>query len=49
MKALRAQEIASAESEIQDAQELADKLAKEMEKSRKERQALLDEKRELAI
>jgi hypothetical protein len=48
LRALRAQAIASTEADIKEAQELADKLAEEMEESRKLRQKLLDEKRELA-
>ena len=42
MRALRAQAIASTEADIKEAQELADKLAKEMEESNKQRQMLLD-------
>lgn len=49
LRALRAQAIASTEADIKEAQELADKLSQQMEDSRKERQRLLDEKRELAI
>jgi hypothetical protein len=40
LRALRAQAIASTEADIQEAQELADRLAQEMEDSRKERQRL---------
>ena len=49
MRALRAQAIASTEADIREAAELADKLAQEMEESRKEEQRILDEKRELAL
>jgi len=42
LRALRAQAIASTEADIKEAQELADKLAEEMEESRKLRQKLLD-------
>jgi hypothetical protein len=49
MRALRAQAIAATEADIAEAAALADKLANEMEESRKEQQRLLDEKRELAL
>ena len=49
LRALRAQAIASTESDIKEAQELADKLADELEETRKYKQKLLDHKRELAL
>jgi hypothetical protein len=49
LRALRAQAIASSEADIKEAQELADKLADELEETRKYKQKLLDHKRELAL
>lgn len=49
LRALRAEAIASTEDDIKEAQDLADKLAQQTEETRKERQKILDEKRELIV
>ena len=42
LRALRAEAIATTDADIKEAQELADKLAQQMEESRKKRQMILD-------